>query len=114
MKHFWSPVLVVLCFTLVSHAQLDRIVIPAGTPEDLALQEISKETDGQKKLSLYHDFLQKFSSNPAAWPTAIGKFPSPTRLPATCRKRSSLGIWHLQLRPAISISLLPRRPLRNK
>ena len=66
MKHFWSPVLVVLCLTLVSHAQLDRIVIPAGTPEDLALQEISKETDGQKKVSLYHDFLQKFSSNPAA------------------------------------------------
>jgi tetratricopeptide (TPR) repeat protein len=66
MKHFWSPVLVVLCLTLVSHAQLDRIVIPAGTPEDLALQEISKETDGQKKLSLYQDFLQKFSSNPAA------------------------------------------------
>ena len=66
MKHFWSPVLVVLCLTLVSQAQLDRIVIPAGTPEDLALQEISKETDGQKKLSLYQDFLQKFSSNPAA------------------------------------------------
>jgi tetratricopeptide (TPR) repeat protein len=66
MKHFWSPVLVVLCLTLVAQAQLDRIVIPAGTPEDLALQEISKETDGQKKLSLYQDFLQKFSSNPAA------------------------------------------------
>jgi tetratricopeptide (TPR) repeat protein len=66
MKHFWSPVLVVLCLTLVSQAQLDRIVIPAGTPEDLALQEISKETDSQKKLSLYQDFLQKFSSNPAA------------------------------------------------
>ena len=66
MKHFWSPVLVVLCLTLVAQAQLDRIVIPAGTPEDLALQKISKETDGQKKLSLYQDFLQKFSSNPAA------------------------------------------------
>jgi tetratricopeptide (TPR) repeat protein len=66
MKHFWSPVLVVLCLTLVSQAQLDRIVIPAGTPEDLALQEISKEADSQKKLSLYQDFLQKFSSNPAA------------------------------------------------
>jgi tetratricopeptide (TPR) repeat protein len=60
----WSLVLVVLsslCF-----AQLDRIVIAAGTPEDQALQEISKETDAQKKLTLYEDFVQKFAANPAA------------------------------------------------
>jgi tetratricopeptide (TPR) repeat protein len=47
-------------------AQLDHIVIPAGTPEDQALQASSKETDSQKKLALYEDFVQKFSSNPAA------------------------------------------------
>jgi len=40
--------------------------IPAGTPEDLALTEIGKEQDGQKRTSMYQDFLQKFSSNPAA------------------------------------------------
>ena len=67
MKRFlWSPVLAFLLLAPLAHAQLDRIVIAAGTPEDQALQEISKETDGQKKLALYQDFLQKFSSNPAA------------------------------------------------
>ena len=47
-------------------AQLDRIVIPAGTPEDQALTAISNEQDAQKKLAAYQDFVQKFSSNPAA------------------------------------------------
>jgi tetratricopeptide (TPR) repeat protein len=50
---------------LLLHAQ-SRIIIPAGTPEDQALQAISKEQDAQKRLSMYQDFVQKFSSNPAA------------------------------------------------
>jgi tetratricopeptide (TPR) repeat protein len=50
----------------IAYAQLDRIVIPAGTPEDVALTEIGKEQDAQKKTAMYEDFLQKFSSNPAA------------------------------------------------
>jgi tetratricopeptide (TPR) repeat protein len=58
--------LTVALFTKLSSAQLDHIVIAAGTPEDQALQESSKETDPQKKLALYQDFVQKFSSNPAA------------------------------------------------
>ena len=49
-----------------AQAQIDRIVIPAGTPEDQSIQEISKESDGQKKITLYEEFLQKYSSNPAA------------------------------------------------
>jgi len=32
---------------------VERIVIPAGTPEDQALQDISKESDAQKKLTMY-------------------------------------------------------------
>jgi len=63
-------VLMVAVFTLVfsvrGHAQLDNIVIAAGTPEDQALTTISNEQDTQKKLAMYQDFLQKFSSNPAA------------------------------------------------
>ena len=47
-------------------AQADKIVIPAGTPEDHDLQEISNEQDAAKKLALYQDFVQKYSSNPAA------------------------------------------------
>jgi tetratricopeptide (TPR) repeat protein len=49
-----------------SQAQLDKIVIAAGTPEDQALAAISNEPDAQKKLAMYEDFVQKFSSNPAA------------------------------------------------
>ena len=58
--------LTVVLFRTLSSAQLDHIVIAAGTPEDQALQESSKETDPQKKLALYQDFVQKFSANPAA------------------------------------------------
>lgn len=47
-------------------AQSDRIVIPAGSPEDRALQAISNEPDAAKKLTMYQDFVQKYSSNPAA------------------------------------------------
>lgn len=49
-----------------SMAQLDRIVIPAGTPEDQALQAIGKEPDASKKTAMYEEFVQKFSSNGAA------------------------------------------------
>lgn len=52
--------------SVLSYAQLDKIVIPAGTPEDLALSEIGKEQDVQKRTALYQEFLQKFSSNTAA------------------------------------------------
>jgi tetratricopeptide (TPR) repeat protein len=62
----WCVGLVVLAFAPLALTQVERIVIAAGTPEDQALQEISKETDGDKKLAMYQDFLQKFASNPAA------------------------------------------------
>jgi tetratricopeptide (TPR) repeat protein len=50
----------------ISRAQIQAISIPAGTPEDQALQAITKEPDDQKKLTMYADFLQQFSSNSAA------------------------------------------------
>src|ERR1700758_811884 len=59
-------VLVAILLSLPAQAQLDKIVIPAGTPEDVALQAISNEQDAQKKIAMYEDFVQKFSSNPAA------------------------------------------------
>src|SRR5580698_3355440 len=59
---FLSP----LVFSVLAYGQLDRISIPAGTPEDQALTAISNEQDAQKKLAMYQDFLQKFSTNPAA------------------------------------------------
>jgi hypothetical protein len=47
-------------------AQVDTIVIPAGTPEDNDLNTIANEHDAQKKVSMYQDFLQKYASNQAA------------------------------------------------
>jgi tetratricopeptide (TPR) repeat protein len=47
-------------------AQTDKIVIPAGTPEDHDLQAISNEPDAAKKLAMYQDFVTKYASNPAA------------------------------------------------
>jgi tetratricopeptide (TPR) repeat protein len=61
----WAVVLL-QAFRVFGHAQVDKIVIPAGTPEDQALTAISNEPDTQKKLAMYQDFVQKFAANPAA------------------------------------------------
>ncbi len=58
--------LLLFVFSTFAVGQLDKIVIPAGTPEDQALAAISNEQDAQKKVSAYQAFLQKFSANPAA------------------------------------------------
>jgi tetratricopeptide (TPR) repeat protein len=69
-RYAGSLVVVVVSFfglsTLQSTAQVDHIVIAAGTPEDQALQAITNEQDSQKKLALYEDFVKKFVANPAA------------------------------------------------
>ncbi len=57
---------ITLLMSSLAIAQADHIIIPAGTPEDQELQNITNENDGQKKLAMYTDFLQKYSSNPAA------------------------------------------------
>jgi tetratricopeptide (TPR) repeat protein len=65
----WLAVVAVCCFFFLPEpagAQLDKIVIPAGTPEDHDLQSISSEQDAAKKLAMYQDFVQKYSANPAA------------------------------------------------
>ena len=65
-SHWLLMVVFPLVLSVFGHAQLDKIEIPAGTPEDQALTAISNEQDTQKKLAMYQDFLQKFSTNPAA------------------------------------------------
>jgi len=64
MKHFWFVFW--LAIPLCCEAQVERIMIPAGSPEDQALQTISKETDPQKKVAAYEDFVKTYASNPAA------------------------------------------------
>ena len=63
-----SLVILFLFFLLAAQAsaQMDKITIPAGTPEDHDLQTISNEQDAAKKLTMYVDFVQKYASNPAA------------------------------------------------
>ena len=58
-----------LCFLFLAvqaKGQADRIMIPAGTPEDHDLQEIANEQDAAKKPPMYEAFVQKYASNPAA------------------------------------------------
>jgi tetratricopeptide (TPR) repeat protein len=55
----------ILFFSLTAFSQT-KITIPAGTPEDKALTEISQEADNQKRITMLEDFVQKYSSNPAA------------------------------------------------
>jgi tetratricopeptide (TPR) repeat protein len=65
---WWLVVIVFLGWLakLPSQAQVDHIVIAAGTPEDHDLTAITSEQDAQKKLAMYSDFVQKYASNPAA------------------------------------------------
>jgi tetratricopeptide (TPR) repeat protein len=71
MKRYAGSLGVVLAFCFffmlpLLNAQADKIVIPAGTPEDHDLQTITNEQDAAKKLAMYQDFVQKYSSSPAA------------------------------------------------
>ena len=50
----------------LSYSQIDKITITAGTDEDKELTAIGNEQDSQKKISMYQEFLQKYSSNPMA------------------------------------------------
>jgi len=58
------------CFVLLSTAaacaQVTRIMIPAGSPEDKALQTIAAENDAPKRVAMLQDFLQQFSSDEQA------------------------------------------------
>src|SRR2546428_10186079 len=65
-NYFPRSLIIFACLVLSAFAQLEKIVIPAGTPEDQGLQAISKEEDAQKKASMYQEFVQKFATNPAA------------------------------------------------
>jgi len=65
MKRWFVAVLLPFV-SLFAYAQIDRIVIAAGTPEDQALAAISKVDDAQKRMAMWQDFLKQFSANPAA------------------------------------------------
>ena len=60
---FCSFLLLTVTLTLIflapqACAQMDKIVIPAGTPEDHDLQAISSEPDTAKKLAIYRSLFR--------------------------------------------------------
>lgn len=64
MRRIWFVAL--LLTATAAFAQVATIIIPAGSPEDQALQAVTAESDGQKRIAMLQDFLQKFSSSPQA------------------------------------------------
>lgn len=55
-----------LLISTIGEAQNVKISIPAGTPEDKELTTIAAETDAQKRIALYEDFLKKYADNKSA------------------------------------------------
>ncbi|HET9838039.1 MAG TPA: hypothetical protein VFR84_07375 [Candidatus Angelobacter sp.] len=56
----------VLFVAVASHAQVTKIFIPAGSPEDKALQAVTAEEDGAKRVAMLQEFLQTYAANPNA------------------------------------------------
>jgi tetratricopeptide (TPR) repeat protein len=63
MKPLFS---LVLLATVAAHAQVTRIMLPAGSPEDKALQAVSAEEDAAKRVAMLQDFLKTYAANPPA------------------------------------------------
>jgi tetratricopeptide (TPR) repeat protein len=65
-----------LLFSFAAWSQNVKIVIPAGTPEDKDLSAIAAETDAQKRIASYEEFITKYADNKPAlaygeWQLAI-------------------------------------------
>ena len=65
-RHFLIVVAEWMALAAACWTQVTHILIPAGTPEDAAIQQITKEADADKRLALVQDFLGRFAANPAA------------------------------------------------
>src|SRR5262245_3052193 len=55
-----------LLMVAIAVAQVETLSIPAGTPEDKAIQAISAEADAQKRVAMLQEFLTTYASNPQA------------------------------------------------
>lgn len=110
-NRLFSILLVLLLHVALVHAQIENINIPAGTPEDQSLQAITKEPDPQKKLTMYADFLQQFSSNPAAVAYANWQVAQYYQGAGDLPRRSNRATRLWPVRPIISISSFPKPAL---
>ncbi|MBZ5647243.1 MAG: tetratricopeptide repeat protein [Acidobacteriia bacterium] len=66
MKVNLLPALLLFLLTIPAQAQIQSILIPAGTPEDQAIQTITKEPDEAKRLTMWEEFVATYATNPAA------------------------------------------------
>jgi tetratricopeptide (TPR) repeat protein len=69
MRVVHRTLLLLICvalFSLSAWSQNTSIVIPAGTPEDKDLSTIAAESDAQKRIAAYQDFLKKYADNKPA------------------------------------------------
>ena len=63
----WLQLLLLLVLaSVLAAAQVSLVLISAGTPEDQAIQEITKEADTAKQAAMWEEFVQKFAASPAA------------------------------------------------
>ena len=56
----------ILMFALAAWPQNVKITIPAGSPEDKDLAAIAAESDVQKRIAAYQEFIQKYADNKPA------------------------------------------------
>jgi tetratricopeptide (TPR) repeat protein len=59
-------VILLLLASVGAGAQVAHLLIPAGSPEDKALQAINAEGDAEKRIPMLQSFLQQFAGNPQA------------------------------------------------
>jgi len=55
-----------LFIAVAAHAQVTKILLPAGSPEDKALQAVTAEEDGAKRVAMLQQFLQDYAANQQA------------------------------------------------
>jgi tetratricopeptide (TPR) repeat protein len=66
MKRARVLIFAVVLSAVPAFSQVETLNIPAGSPEDKDLTAITSEQDNQKKISMYQDYLQKYSANQTA------------------------------------------------
>ena len=95
-----------LLFSTAVWSQNVKIVIPAGTPADKELTSIAAETDAQKRISLYQDFVTKYADDkPAA---AYADWQLSQQYLSTGDTGESPGVWRQGARTISQRSGHPR------
>jgi tetratricopeptide (TPR) repeat protein len=66
MKRARVLIFAVVLSVIPALGQIETLTIPAGSAEDKDLTVITSEQDNQKKISMYQDYIQKYSANSVA------------------------------------------------